>query len=139
MDIITYFIWLATPRGLTELKIQDRDEQQAVHETVLKQVLAPSEKYICHLCANRLSIVDGEQSRSFLTLIAQLLEICPYYQPTLEVVLNMPILLTIPSCLTFFECDHAIWYFLREMDNDQLEWNKTRGYQRQMRKQAHRA
>ncbi|KAK2964074.1 hypothetical protein BLNAU_1155 [Blattamonas nauphoetae] len=28
--------------------------EAAVHETILKQVLVPSEKYICHLCMNRL-------------------------------------------------------------------------------------
>ncbi|KAK2960251.1 hypothetical protein BLNAU_4804 [Blattamonas nauphoetae] len=76
MKIIRTTVWLATPRALTYLEIEDDIEQQAVHETVLKQVLAPSEKYICHLCVNRFSIIDGEQSKCFLTLLAQLLRIC---------------------------------------------------------------
>ncbi|KAK2954951.1 hypothetical protein BLNAU_10091 [Blattamonas nauphoetae] len=44
MISITHSVWLSTPDGLAELGIEDRDEQQAVHETVLKQILVPSEK-----------------------------------------------------------------------------------------------
>ncbi|KAK2956561.1 hypothetical protein BLNAU_8401 [Blattamonas nauphoetae] len=36
--------WLTTPVCLAQLKIEDRDEQQAVNETILKQVVVPSEK-----------------------------------------------------------------------------------------------
>ncbi|KAK2961624.1 hypothetical protein BLNAU_3422 [Blattamonas nauphoetae] len=62
MNIIGSSLWLASPVALTYLEIEDHDEQQAVHETVLKQVLAPSEKYIWHLCENRYSIVDGRHT-----------------------------------------------------------------------------
>ncbi|KAK2957917.1 hypothetical protein BLNAU_7093 [Blattamonas nauphoetae] len=40
---ITGSLWLATPDGLNQLELEDGYEEQAVHETVLKQVLAPSE------------------------------------------------------------------------------------------------
>ncbi|KAK2946961.1 hypothetical protein BLNAU_18119 [Blattamonas nauphoetae] len=62
MATITNLLWLSTPDGLTRLEIEDRDEQQAVHETVLKQIVVPSEKYICHLCVNRYLIINGDQS-----------------------------------------------------------------------------
>ncbi|KAK2941397.1 hypothetical protein BLNAU_23690 [Blattamonas nauphoetae] len=78
--IIFQSLWLATPGGLTQLKLKDRNEQQDVHETVFQQVLFPSEKYIWHLCVNLESIVDGEQSSYFLFLLARLLKISPYYQ-----------------------------------------------------------
>ncbi|KAK2953018.1 hypothetical protein BLNAU_12007 [Blattamonas nauphoetae] len=39
--------------SLEDLRIEDKNEQQSVHETVLKQVLVPLEKYLCHLCVNR--------------------------------------------------------------------------------------
>ncbi|KAK2948696.1 hypothetical protein BLNAU_16334 [Blattamonas nauphoetae] len=42
--IISNSIWLASPFGLRQLGIEDDNEQQAVHETVLKQVLAPSKQ-----------------------------------------------------------------------------------------------
>ncbi|KAK2954256.1 hypothetical protein BLNAU_10755 [Blattamonas nauphoetae] len=116
-------IWLVTPSGLTYLEIEDDSEQQAVHETVLQQVVVPSEQYIWHLCVNRFSIVDDEQSKWFLVLLAQLFRICPYYQPTMDFVLRMPTVLTIPSCLTFFEHDQAIFYFLSEMNDARREWN----------------
>ncbi|KAK2963957.1 hypothetical protein BLNAU_1034 [Blattamonas nauphoetae] len=109
---IFYLLWLATPDGLRKLGIQDGNEQQTVHETVLKQVMVPSEKYICHLCVNRFSIIDSEQSKYFLALLARLTQICPYHQPTMKFVLHMPIVLTIPSCLTFFETENSIWTFL---------------------------
>ncbi|KAK2955738.1 hypothetical protein BLNAU_9274 [Blattamonas nauphoetae] len=123
--------WLATPGGLEDLEIEAPDEQQALHETVLQQVMAPSEKYICHLCVNRYSIVDRDLSVYFLELLAFLLEICPYYQPTMDFVLHMPVILTIPSCLTFIDTDYTIWYYLSSMVSTQREWNKTRGLERQ--------
>ncbi|KAK2944288.1 hypothetical protein BLNAU_20784 [Blattamonas nauphoetae] len=135
---IYQLLWLSTQIGLAAVRIEDRNEQQAVHETVFQQVLVPSEKYICHLCANRYSIIDGRQSEYFLELLTRVLRICPYYQPTMEIVLHMPVFLTIPSCLTFFESDRSIWYFLSEMVDTQREWNKTMGDQRQMGKMVHR-
>ncbi|KAK2940365.1 hypothetical protein BLNAU_24719 [Blattamonas nauphoetae] len=125
--IITNSVWLATPDGLECLKIKDRDEEYTVHETVLRQVVAPSEKYICHLCMNQFSIIDDEQSYDFLTLLARLLAISPCYEPTMDFVLNIPVILTIPSCLSFFENEHSIWIFLHQMIAIQREWNVTRG------------
>ncbi|KAK2957930.1 hypothetical protein BLNAU_7106 [Blattamonas nauphoetae] len=123
---------IATPLSYGQLEIEDCDEQQAVHETVLKHVLAPSEQYICHLCVNRFSILDDFQSKYFLVLLTQLLDVSPYHQPTMELVLDLPVLLTIPSCLTFFESDHSIGSFLTFMVKTLQEWNETSGTQRQM-------
>ncbi|KAK2952944.1 hypothetical protein BLNAU_12120 [Blattamonas nauphoetae] len=131
-------LWLATPDGLTELGIEDGNEQQAVRETVLKQVIVPSEKYICHLCVIRYSIVDGDQSYEFMLLHSTLLEISPYYQPTMDVVLHMPVVLTIPSSLTFFEVDRSIFWFLSNMIDTQREWNNQGGKERQLWKTVHR-
>ncbi|KAK2953975.1 hypothetical protein BLNAU_11077 [Blattamonas nauphoetae] len=44
LTVISHSVWLATPNGLAELEIYKQDEQQAVHETILKHVLVPSEK-----------------------------------------------------------------------------------------------
>ncbi|KAK2952937.1 putative Carbon catabolite-derepressing protein kinase [Blattamonas nauphoetae] len=131
-------VWLATPDGLTLLGIEDDDEQQAVHATILKQVLMPSEEYIRHLCVNRFSIVDGDQSLNFLALLAQIIQICPSYRPTMKIVLHMPVFLAIPSCLTFFEYDEAIWSFLSSMVYTQREWNKQKGKYRRMWKEVQR-
>ncbi|KAK2953912.1 hypothetical protein BLNAU_11172 [Blattamonas nauphoetae] len=136
---IRKFFELATPNGLIYPRINDADGQQAVHETVFRHVLVPSEKYICHLCMNRFSIIDGKQSRFFLFLLARLLKISPYYQPTMDLVLHMPVFLTIPSCLTFFEYDDSIRWFLRLMVDFQLEWNELRGEVRQMGNSVYRA
>ncbi|KAK2948734.1 hypothetical protein BLNAU_16372 [Blattamonas nauphoetae] len=129
---------LTTPFILKFLGLKDDSEQPAVHETVLNQVVVPSEKYIGHLCVNRFSIIEGEQSTNFLELLAQILEISSYYQPTMENVLHMPLFLTIPSCLTFFDYDHAIEHFLHTMKQTQRQWNEQRGDVRQMWKTVNR-
>ncbi|KAK2948869.1 hypothetical protein BLNAU_16212 [Blattamonas nauphoetae] len=138
LSTITDSLWLATPFFLIQLQITDRDEQQAVQKTVLKQVLYPSEKYISHLCTHHFSFMDGDLSKRFLTLIARLLKISPYSQPTMDFVLNMPVVLTISSSLTFFEDDKTIYHFLYDMNDIQQEWNRTGGNRRQMWKTVHR-
>ncbi|KAK2957947.1 hypothetical protein BLNAU_7123 [Blattamonas nauphoetae] len=138
IEINTGTLWITTPIGLRSLGIKDRGEQQSVHETGLKQILTPSEHYIRHLCTNRFSIIDDKLSLNFLSLLARHLRICPYYQPAMDFVLNMPIFLTIPSCLTFIESDHSIESFLYLMYRAQREWNKTSGEVRQMWITVHR-
>ncbi|KAK2953986.1 hypothetical protein BLNAU_11088 [Blattamonas nauphoetae] len=138
LSSITSCFWLSTPDSLTLLEHEYGSGRQNVHETVLTQVLAPSEEYISHLCENRYSIVDGQQSKSFLYLLAQLLEISPSYQPMTDFVLHMPVFLTIPSCLTFFEDDDPIHFFLSSMVNIQHKWNKTKGEVRQLGKTVQR-
>ncbi|KAK2947876.1 hypothetical protein BLNAU_17201 [Blattamonas nauphoetae] len=123
---------LATPRGLAQLGIEDHYKQQAVHEAVLQQVLAPSKKYIWNLCVNRFSIVDGEQSHFFLIILARLLQICPYHQPTMDIVLHMPVFLPIPSCLTSFEKEETFYYCQRVLNESERKWSKQGGYVRQM-------
>ncbi|KAK2946416.1 hypothetical protein BLNAU_18667 [Blattamonas nauphoetae] len=138
MKTISNSLWLATPSGLNELRIEDGNEQETAHETVLKQVLIPSKQYIWHLCVNRYSIIDEELSNYFLALLAQLLRISHYYQPTMEIVLDMPVFVTIPSCLTFFEDENSVWLFLYFMMDVQRIWNDQSGKVRPMWKKAHR-
>ncbi|KAK2957593.1 hypothetical protein BLNAU_7492 [Blattamonas nauphoetae] len=134
MNVVKSSLWLATPNGLASLKIEDNNEQQAVHETVFQQVLAPSEMFIWHLCANRYSIVDGDQSANFMTLLTRLLQICPFYQQTMDFVVNMPVFLTILSFLAFLEDDKAIRSLLYFLNNAQREWNEQREEVREMGK-----
>ncbi|KAK2954005.1 hypothetical protein BLNAU_11107 [Blattamonas nauphoetae] len=130
--IIEYSVWLAAPDGLNQLGIEDIDEQQAVHETILKQVLTPSEKYIYGFCVNRHSIVHNGLSMNIMDLLTKLLQISPYYQPTMDFVLHMPIYFTLSRRLTFFEKDSPFYWFPLRMIRSHQEWNKKRGAQRQM-------
>ncbi|KAK2955283.1 hypothetical protein BLNAU_9835 [Blattamonas nauphoetae] len=138
LESISHSVRLTTPYYLAVLGIEDGNEQQAVHTTVFQQVLVPSEKYIRHLCVNRYSIIDGDMSSEFMFLLAHLLQICPYYQPTMDLVLHMPVVLPIPSCLTIIEKEQSIFLFLYNMNNAQWEWNETKGVQQQMWKTVHR-
>ncbi|KAK2952599.1 hypothetical protein BLNAU_12427 [Blattamonas nauphoetae] len=132
MERIHHSIWLATPNGHRQLEIEDVNEQKDVRETVFLQVVTPSEHYIRHLCENRYSIIDGDQSKHFLALLTRLLQISPYHQQTMTFVLNMPVFLPITSCLTFIEDDDSVWRFLNEMNDAQRGWNKQGGNQRQL-------
>ncbi|KAK2956608.1 hypothetical protein BLNAU_8448 [Blattamonas nauphoetae] len=123
IQIIFHSLELATPYYFSRLGIVDGNEQQGVHETVLKHVVAPSEKYVCHLCVNRFSIIDGRLSETFLELLAHLLDRCPYYQRTSEFVLRLPVVLTISSSLPSINKDHSTWTFLIFMVTIQREWN----------------
>ncbi|KAK2961041.1 hypothetical protein BLNAU_4128 [Blattamonas nauphoetae] len=131
MGTILNTVRLATPDGLGELAIKDENGQRAVHETILRQVVVPSEKYIWHLYLNRFSIIDEKRSTCFLILLFRLLQISPHYQPTMDCLMNTPVLLMIPSCLTSFENDDSNWYFVHLMVKHQQEWNKKGGDQRQ--------
>ncbi|KAK2957916.1 hypothetical protein BLNAU_7092 [Blattamonas nauphoetae] len=137
LTIVWNSIWFATPTGLEHLNFEDDDEQQTVRETVLKQVVAPSEKYISHLCVNYFSIIDGMQPMYFMVLLVRLVQLCSYYQPSMDIVVVMPIVLTIPSCLTFFAFNDSIWNFLFYMNACQWERNRERGAERQMWKTMH--
>ncbi|KAK2948848.1 hypothetical protein BLNAU_16191 [Blattamonas nauphoetae] len=136
--IIATSLFVITPHRLGEVAFEDANQRQAVHETVLQQVVVPSEKYILHLCVNRYSIVDGDQSRYFLTLLAHILEISPSYRPTMDFVLNLPMFATISSCLTFYESDYSISSFLSSMVDIQRNWNKKGEEERHMWKKVHR-
>ncbi|KAK2962041.1 hypothetical protein BLNAU_3097 [Blattamonas nauphoetae] len=138
ISTIANSFWIPTQGCLEDLEIKDHLEQQVVHETVLKQVLVPLEQYICHLCVHRYSISDDSLSCEFLSLLARLLHICPSYQPTMDFVLHMPVFLTIPSCLTFFENEYSIWGFPEIVIDSQREWNDTRGDGQQMWQTMHR-
>ncbi|KAK2950348.1 hypothetical protein BLNAU_14683 [Blattamonas nauphoetae] len=138
IHIISYSFWNATPNYLFIVGITDLNEQQAVQETVLKQVIVPSENYICHFCVNRFSIIDGALSQSFLKLLAHLLHISPYHPPVMDFILHMPVVPTIPSCISFFDRDESIWNCLSDMIDVQREWDKKDRDAQQMRKTVHR-
>ncbi|KAK2960951.1 hypothetical protein BLNAU_4038 [Blattamonas nauphoetae] len=115
ITVLSWSVWLSTPNALRQLGIEDDNKQQAVHATVLTQVLAPSETYICR----------------------HLLEIFPCYRPTLKFVLNTPVFLTIPSCLTYFENDSSIMSFLFRMNNVQRDCKEKLVEQRQIWKERY--
>ncbi|KAK2946482.1 hypothetical protein BLNAU_18587 [Blattamonas nauphoetae] len=103
MSVITCSFLLTTHVYVEDLETEDADEQQSVHETVLKKVLISS-----------------------------------YYQPTMDFIHQMPVGLTIPSYLTFFEDDESICNTLFSMNKFMQEWNETKGKSRQMWKTVDR-
>ncbi|KAK2953022.1 hypothetical protein BLNAU_12011 [Blattamonas nauphoetae] len=132
MRIIDYALSLSTRTELESLNIHNAHEQQAVHETVINQVLMPSEGYLRHLCVNHRLIVDGNQSSTFILLIAKIFKICPSHDPMVDFLCELPVFLAIPSCLTHFESFDTTLWFPTEMLEVQSEW--TRGGGRMLRR-----
>ncbi|KAK2958851.1 hypothetical protein BLNAU_6100 [Blattamonas nauphoetae] len=137
LHILSHAVGFPPQPGLAYLQTEYPDKQ-AAHETILKQVIVPSEQYIRYICSNRYSIIDDEQSQNFMILLTLLLQKCPYHQPTMDFILNMPVTLAIPSCLTFFENDESTRSFTFILFAIQRQWNTKRGERRQMWMEVHR-
>ncbi|KAK2959936.1 hypothetical protein BLNAU_5133 [Blattamonas nauphoetae] len=127
LSIIANSVWLITPISLSELEIKDPDEQQALRETVLKQVFIPSKQYICYLCSHYHFLVVEDMSTEFTTLLSQILEIYAHCHPTMEYVLTLPVFLASSSCLTFFESDDSINSFLEDVVDSKEQQNEQGG------------
>ncbi|KAK2957533.1 hypothetical protein BLNAU_7432 [Blattamonas nauphoetae] len=139
MHLITSSLHLTTPGGVLYLESEAGAEKQTIQREVLWQVVKPSEQYIRYLCMNRYSIVNGELlSLYFMELLAKMLRICPYHQPTMDFVLHLPVVLTIPSCLTYFEDDDSILAFMHGMVDSQWKWKEEGRKVRQIGKNVHR-
>ncbi|KAK2942288.1 hypothetical protein BLNAU_22815 [Blattamonas nauphoetae] len=124
LNLIASSLDLATQEELALLKIEPNREQQKVFQTVHNHVLVPSKGYILHLCEHHYSIEIWHTLYYFVRVLYRLLQISPYYQPTLDFVLDMPIILTIPSCLTFFDDDADMRFNLQFLDDARCKWNK---------------
>ncbi|KAK2945764.1 hypothetical protein BLNAU_19320 [Blattamonas nauphoetae] len=127
ISVISLSVWFATQAGLVSLKINDRHEQQTVHTTVLEHVLVPSEDYIRHLCTNRTLIVDRSLSDDLMFFLSQIILICPHFHPTLTFVVGLPVFFTIPSVLSIFEDNLAIWRLFFELSRAEKEWSTNDG------------
>ncbi|KAK2960848.1 hypothetical protein BLNAU_4245 [Blattamonas nauphoetae] len=106
------------------LGIEDPIEAQAVHDTILQQVLVPSEDYIRHICVNRHSMIEADQSYELLILLNGIVRICPYNPQTIDFVLTMPLLQAITSALTFCYNDESRRVFLCRTETSQREWSR---------------
>ncbi|KAK2948506.1 hypothetical protein BLNAU_16575 [Blattamonas nauphoetae] len=124
IHLIECSLWLSSLDDLAPLEIEDSDEHQTVPETIFQKVLSPSEKYICHLCVNRYSILDHDQYTYVLILLGILLQSCPYHQMTMKTVLVPPVILAIPSCFSFIEAEVSVWRFLDILVQSQSEWDE---------------
>ncbi|KAK2963567.1 hypothetical protein BLNAU_1610 [Blattamonas nauphoetae] len=127
MNIVNCTLFILSPAGLTTLKISHPSEQQALCEAVLTQILIPSNDYIAHLCAHRYSIVDGLQSSRTMLFLAKIIKVCPSHEQIMDYVLKLPIFLTIPSLMTFFESDGMNLDTLRSMILTERGWANVGG------------
>ncbi|KAK2945218.1 hypothetical protein BLNAU_19858 [Blattamonas nauphoetae] len=131
ISIITLSLCLSNPYVLNALNIKDSSEQQAIHEAILNRVLVPTEAYIRYLCTNYSFIADGASSEQFTYLLTRPLETSQLSQPALTFVLDLPITLTIPSFLSFFEDNLTTLRFFFEFSRIVKELNRKDGEQSQ--------
>ncbi|KAK2961187.1 hypothetical protein BLNAU_3955 [Blattamonas nauphoetae] len=124
ISIVNSAVLLGTPHLREILTNEHNHDQQRVHETVLQQLLVPSEAYLRNLCTNRHSIIDGRLSAEFMTLLADIILISPFCRPIMDFVVNMPVVLTITSSLTFFNNDGSIHIPLTVLSSSMEKWNE---------------
>ncbi|KAK2941163.1 hypothetical protein BLNAU_23928 [Blattamonas nauphoetae] len=125
--LLVQLLNLASLYSLAKLEIEHHLDRQAVHEAVLKHILVPSEGFIRHICLNRLSISTEALSNHFMSLLMQILHISPYHPQTMDFVQTLPIVLSIPSFLTFYSFDVTIESFLDDLIVVQSEWDRKGG------------
>ncbi|KAK2948139.1 hypothetical protein BLNAU_16939 [Blattamonas nauphoetae] len=124
LSIIGRLLWLPTPSNGAYAEIDDPTEQQAVHETILKHVLLPSKDYIRQICSARDLFVDRVFLPDFMTCVAQIILICPFYQPTMDYVLDLPLIFTMITSNDFYDNEESRGCFLGELADAQEEWDK---------------
>ncbi|KAK2943255.1 hypothetical protein BLNAU_21827 [Blattamonas nauphoetae] len=129
--LLIQLLSLASLHTLAKLEAEHHLNRQAVHEAVLQHILVPSEEFIRHICLNRLSISTEALSNQFMSFLTQILHISPYHVPTMDFIRTLPIVLSIPSFLTFCSFDPTIESFLDDVIVVQSEWDRQGGSVRQ--------
>ncbi|KAK2944170.1 hypothetical protein BLNAU_20917 [Blattamonas nauphoetae] len=112
ITILSKLLYFFTPVGHRSLDLYDPEYRPVHRDALLTRLLFPLEEYLHHLCSNRYTIPQGDLTDNFMFLLARLLQICPDFQPTMDFVFTLPVLLTITSSLTFFERDRSVDQFL---------------------------
>ncbi|KAK2948267.1 hypothetical protein BLNAU_16803 [Blattamonas nauphoetae] len=124
--IIRSFLRLGTLRGMERGQVVSQNEQQELHDLILRQVIIPSEGFLRFLYHVHPSVVDGDRSFIFLGNLTRFIQICPYYDLTITHILGLPVILTITSSLTIIVTDSSIWTFLDDLNECIWEWNSER-------------
>ncbi|KAK2962893.1 hypothetical protein BLNAU_1916 [Blattamonas nauphoetae] len=120
--ILIHFARLAGSYALHFLKIADPSSQHRHRELILQRVILPSSPYITFLCEDRSLFDDKRRSCTILEILGLLVTIGFFHIPTLEFVLDSPIVMTIHDRLSFIDTDLPTYHVLKLVGNSLREW-----------------
>ncbi|KAK2953802.1 hypothetical protein BLNAU_11205 [Blattamonas nauphoetae] len=124
--ILISSIRLAESTTVRALGIIEPAAQNSHRELVLQRAIQPSSQYLSFLHQQFSLIATGDLGAGFGTLLGRLLHIGPFHHPTLEFVLNSPIVITSQDFLTFAEESYSSHDLLFEIHKSTNEL-KTQG------------
>ncbi|KAK2950806.1 hypothetical protein BLNAU_14224 [Blattamonas nauphoetae] len=122
--ILNKSILLTIPSTLNDLKITDPSAQHNRRQLIFQRVIQPSSQYITFLYQNRYSLGDQDLSGSSMDVLGRLASTSPFHIPTLEFILERPVVMTIQSCLSFFENLETRWTSLLDITLSLTGWKK---------------
>ncbi|KAK2950177.1 hypothetical protein BLNAU_14863 [Blattamonas nauphoetae] len=121
--IIASFAKLTLPSSPRNLRITAAIDIFNHREMIFQKVVVPSSQFVTFLISNRF-ILNGDLFDSFMSLLLNHIQICPFHRPTLEFVLASPIAMAFSSCLSFIENDGDLWTTLLNINSSLREWKR---------------
>ncbi|KAK2950938.1 hypothetical protein BLNAU_14128 [Blattamonas nauphoetae] len=122
---------LAKPYSLPHLEIVDDIAKHNHYEMLFLKLYRPSALYLSRLFANRYLFAQDRMARSFLILLGDLHQICPFHRPTLDLLIAQSIDLASISCLACVEMDDSLTVFLHSVQYGIKQWSKEGPYVKQ--------
>ncbi|KAK2956630.1 hypothetical protein BLNAU_8471 [Blattamonas nauphoetae] len=122
--ILSSSINLAHSRCMDTFGITEPPTLHNRREIIFQRHIQPLSQYLSFLCSNRYFFATVESSGGMQSLLGRVLQISPFHHPTLEFVLASPIVMTIPSFLSFVEHSGALWNILADILYLMCEWKK---------------
>ncbi|KAK2958391.1 hypothetical protein BLNAU_6661 [Blattamonas nauphoetae] len=117
-------ILLTIPSNLNDLKITDPSAQHNRRQLIFQRVIQPSSQYITFHCQNRYILGDPDLSGSSMDVLGRLASTSPFHIPTLEFILERPVVMTIQSYLSLFENLETRWTSLLDITLSLTGWKK---------------
>ncbi|KAK2962921.1 hypothetical protein BLNAU_1944 [Blattamonas nauphoetae] len=122
--ILIQFARLAGLYALHFLKIADPSTQHRHRELILQRVILPSSPYITFLCQDRSLFDDESRSCTIMEILGLLVTICFFHIPTLEFVLDSPIVMRIHDYLSFIDNDLPTYHVLNLVEDSFENWKE---------------
>ncbi|KAK2959570.1 putative Casein kinase II subunit beta [Blattamonas nauphoetae] len=108
IDLIITVLYLADKSSLSYSGITEAVDICHFCEIVFAKVVLPSSHFFSFLIFNR-NVITGDFFATFMTLLNSLIQIAPFYRPTLEFILASPIVMGFSSCLSYIDNSLTEW------------------------------
>ncbi|KAK2961646.1 hypothetical protein BLNAU_3444 [Blattamonas nauphoetae] len=120
IHLFEHFVSLASPTSLIDIDTTVADAFNH-REMIFEKVVLPSSQLMAFLISNR-NMLKGDLFKSFISLMANLLDISPFHRPISEFILASPIVRTFSRCLSFVEDDFCLFDATKTFSQSLEEW-----------------